>query len=143
MTAKTVLLVEDDRRLSEFVQWALQERGYTVLAVSYGETGLSLVGSADLVLLNLKLPGVSGLEVLRKVRDAGNYVPIIVISGVAGERERAEAEAHKVVEFVEKPFSVSGLLEKIDKAVGFVEHVETLAECDTRLQSFIERQTKN
>ncbi|WP_078651259.1 response regulator transcription factor [Streptomyces xylophagus] len=75
-----VLLIEDDRAVREGVQLALRRQGHDVVAVGTGEDGLGrlLSHGADVVVLDLMLPGMSGLEVCRRIRAGDNQVPIIM-----------------------------------------------------------------
>lgn len=137
---KTILLVEDDQNLADLVEHALREKGFEVLTARDGKTGLSLVADADLLLLNLKLPLLSGEELLGKLREDGNYVPAIVVTGTDDSEERVKR--HGIVDFVSKPFSMPDLLSKVEKAVGVAENIECIGKATGRLRGFIERQSQ-
>lgn len=140
--SKTVLLVEDDRVLNDVISRSLRTAGYDVLTAEDGEEGLKQVSKADLVLLNMKLPKVSGEEFLKRVRADGNYVPVIVITGLEKPDMMDRIGKYEIVDFVPKPFSAGELHSKVEKAVGVVEHFECLEKATSKLGNFIERQQK-
>ena len=74
--SKTILVVEDEHAIRDIMMWALQNQDYDVLVAENAEEAMPLVEKADLVLLNLKLPGMSGERFIEKVRAEGNFTPI-------------------------------------------------------------------
>src|SRR4051812_17957342 len=74
-----VLLIEDDRAVRDGLRMALSRQGHSVTAAATGEDGLGLLGSADVVVLDLMLPGMDGFEVCRRIRTAG-LLPIIMLT---------------------------------------------------------------
>jgi DNA-binding response OmpR family regulator len=74
-----VLLIEDDRAVRDGLRLALSRQGHSVTAAETGEEGLGLLGSADVVVLDLMLPGMDGFEVCRRIRAAG-LLPIIMLT---------------------------------------------------------------
>src|SRR5205085_8807367 len=77
-----VLLIEDDPRIQEIVERGLGARGFTVIRASDGPSGVELTQklAVDLVLLDLKLPGMPGVEVLERIRAAKPRLPVIVLT---------------------------------------------------------------
>jgi DNA-binding response OmpR family regulator len=102
----TVLLIEDELDLRELVRGYLQREGIGVLSTGSGAEGIALAagGTADLVVLDLGLPDVPGEEVVREVRR-GSDVPIVVLSGRAGEADRIRCFELGADDYVTKPFS--------------------------------------
>ena len=78
-----ILVVDDDEDVRDALKMTLEYEGYECLFARSGREGLDLIGaeSLDLVLLDVKMPGMDGLEVLRRMRERGDAVPVIVISG--------------------------------------------------------------
>src|SRR3954466_8311190 len=74
-----VLLIEDDRAVRDGLRLALSRQGHSVTAAETGEEGLGLLGSADVVVLDLMLPGMDGFEVCRRIRTSG-ALPIIMLT---------------------------------------------------------------
>ena len=77
-----ILLVEDEEKLARFVELELTHEGYQVEKAFDGRTGLELAekGGFDLLLLDIMLPGLNGLEVLRRLRKEGSSVPVIMLT---------------------------------------------------------------
>jgi len=119
-TAKTVLICEDDTNLRTLVRLALGEEGYRFFEAPDGPSGLALARRTqpDLIVLDLMLPGRSGLDVLRELRNARDLgeTPVIVISAWSHSDEAAvQAGADR---FVAKPFDPDELR---DAAVALLE----------------------
>lgn len=102
------MLVEDDAAIAEVVGLHLGEAGYQVRLARDGEEALRAVdaGGFDLMLLDLMLPGVDGLEVCRHLRRRQTYVPLIMISARASETHRVLGLELGADDYVPKPFSV-------------------------------------
>ena len=91
---QTILIIEDDRAISNFVSRALGVSGYRVIPASTGKEGLSLFFShgPDLVLLDLGLPDMDGLDILTQLRGLPREAPVIIIS--ARDREAEKVRPH-------------------------------------------------
>ena len=105
---KTLMLVEDDSAIAEVVGLHLRQAGFHVRLARDGEEALRAVdaGGFDLMLLDLMLPGVDGLEVCRHLRSRPTYVPLIMISARASETHRVLGLELGADDYVPKPFSV-------------------------------------
>lgn len=138
---KKVLIVEDDRNIRQIIARTLQIHGYTVLESGDGKEGYDLSHEADVILLDMFLPGISGPDLMKKVRENGNYVPIVVMSAVL-DQEGAEKSCNKfgMVDFIEKPFKATDLISKIDKAAHVADDLRFVRKATDRLKGFIERQ---
>lgn len=141
--SKKVLLVEDDRVLNDIIARSLRTVGHEVLVAEDGEDGLEKVKEADLVLLDLKLPRISGEQFLKRVRESGNYVPVIVITGLERSDALERIGKYEIVDFIPKPFSSADLHSKIEKAIGVAEQFECIEKATSKLGSFIERQKRS
>jgi CheY-like chemotaxis protein len=119
---RTVLLAEDDPDLLRFAEVTLRLGGYRVLAAADGESALALVRRArpDVVLLDLRLPGLDGWELLERLRSdaALERVPVVVVTASADPSERERASAARVVEFLVKPLSADTLLAAVERALS-------------------------
>ena len=116
MTNETVLVVDDDAQVRSFVvNTFLEPHGYDVLVATNGRDGLKLFleEGPDLALLDLHLPHLSGLDILRKMREEGVCVPAIVISAYGSEDSILEAFRLGAKDFLQKPFT----LEQVNAAV--------------------------
>ncbi len=114
MTAK-ILIVEDDATMAAGLEYNLAQAGYEVITAGDGPQGLeSALGAApDLVLLDLMLPGMTGMEVLAKLREAGSAVPVLILSAIDDEVEKVRGFDLGAVDYVTKPFGVAELLARI------------------------------
>jgi DNA-binding NtrC family response regulator len=120
---RTVLVVDDERNIRRTLQLVLEGEGYRVLGAETGADGLSLLASpdspVDLVILDVKLPDMSGLEVLERVRkdELTKDLPIIVISGHASVEEAARAIKLGASDFFEKPLARERVLVSVKNAL--------------------------
>jgi DNA-binding response OmpR family regulator len=114
-----VLVVEDEERIASFLVKGLRRSGFGVEHVSTGGDGLARLqsdGEFDLMLLDLGLPDVDGIDVLRVIRQRGLHIPVIILTARAGDREaclRLGADA-----FLVKPQPFARLLEHVRACAG-------------------------
>ncbi len=111
-----ILVVEDDITLRQVLTFTLGQEGYDVASARDGEAGLAaaLGGRFDLILLDLMLPGMSGLEVLRTLRRDEVPTPVIILSAKAGEVDLVVGLKIGADDYVTKPFSRPELLARIE-----------------------------
>jgi two-component system KDP operon response regulator KdpE len=114
----SILVVDDEREIVRALRRSLSAHGFTVLTASSGEEAVEMVPQhrPDLVLLDLLLPGMSGLEVCRRVRMTSN-VPIIVLSVKDAERDKVEALDLGADDYVAKPFGIGEVLARVRVAL--------------------------
>jgi len=112
---RTILIIEDEQAISNFVCRALTANDFKAVPAFSGKEGLSLFfsHSPDLVLLDLGLPDMDGLELLTQFRDLPREVPVIIISARDRESEKVTALDMGADDYVVKPFGVSELLARI------------------------------
>jgi len=110
-----VLLVEDDRDISEPLARALTREGYEVLAAFDGRVALesALDEPPDLIILDIGLPGMNGLDVCRHVREVRPQVPILMLTARDGEFETVAGLDAGADDYVTKPFGLSVLLARV------------------------------
>ncbi|MEY4717922.1 MAG: hypothetical protein RL563_540 [Pseudomonadota bacterium] len=110
-----LLLVEDDRHLNDALQKDLKLAGFAVDAVMDGETAefLGATEAYDIVVLDLGLPKLSGLEVLKRWRAANNPVPVIVLTARDAWYEKVDGFKAGTDDYLGKPFHVEELLARI------------------------------
>lgn len=124
---QTILIVEDEENISNFIASILNANSYSVLKAATGSEAMTIITSycPDLVLMDLGLPDMDGLDVLKKVR-AWSVIPIIVVSARDREREKVEAFDLGADDYLTKPFGTSELLARIRTALrhgrGVAEH---------------------
>jgi two-component system response regulator RegX3 len=114
-----ILVVEDDRTLRQALAFNLEREGYEVRSAVDGEQALAAArdGGLDLVLLDLMLPGMSGLEVLRTIRAEAIDTPVVILSAKGGEVDRVVGLKVGADDYVPKPFSRPELLARIESVL--------------------------
>jgi two-component system, OmpR family, KDP operon response regulator KdpE len=119
-----ILVVDDEIEIVRALQRSLAGHGYEVLVAESGEESLATIGKRcpDLVLLDLALPGMSGLEVCRRVREQSD-LPIIVISAKDKERDKVLALDLGADDYVSKPFGINEVLARIRVALRHAERM--------------------
>lgn len=115
---RRILVVEDDPSISLGLRMNLEAEGHAVQVADDGETGLELAraGGLDLVILDVMLPKLNGLEVLRTLRQEGSTVPIIVLSARGAEMDKVVGLELGAEDYITKPFGLAELLARV-KAV--------------------------
>ncbi len=117
MIKSKVLLIEDDQALTSVLQYNLKQAGYEVLSASDGNQGYMQARRflPDVVVLDLMIPGIDGMEVCRRLRDADEtrQVPIIMLTARSAEADQIGGFAAGADDYVTKPFSVKVLLQRI------------------------------
>ncbi|HXG45641.1 MAG TPA: response regulator transcription factor [Gemmatimonadales bacterium] len=111
-----ILVIEDDRTVGQYVVRGLEEHGYHAELVADGLEALRKVsqGSFDLVILDLRLPGLSGLDVLRTLRDRGVTTPILVLTAQDAVDFKVQALRSGADDYVTKPFAFEELLARVE-----------------------------
>ena len=114
---KKILLIDDERYVRDMIQLRLQEEGYDVSVASDGVEGLNIAKTfePDLIITDLMMEGMSGLEGIKKLRQEGIVCPILVLSGQTLEEDKKEAVAAGANGFVTKPVLPAKLLFEIGK----------------------------
>jgi len=111
-----VLVIEDDRTVGQYVKRGLDEHRYQADLVDDGMEGLRLAsgGQYDLIVLDLRLPGMTGFEVLRTLRDRGITTPILVLTAQDAVDFKVQALRMGADDYVTKPFAFEELLARVE-----------------------------
>jgi two-component system, OmpR family, response regulator len=111
-----ILVIEDDRTVGQYVKRGLEEQRFQTDLVDDGMEGLRLAsgGRYDLVVLDLRLPGMNGLEVLRTLRDRGLTTPILVLTAQDAVDFKVQALRSGADDYVTKPFAFEELLARVE-----------------------------
>jgi len=114
---ETILIIDDERSIIDLLEYNLQRHGYRVITARDGHRALSLAreASPDLIILDLMLPGIDGLDVCRTLRREGD-IPIIMLTARDEEADRVVGLELGADDYVTKPFSVRELMARV-KAV--------------------------
>jgi len=116
MAIRTLLVIEDDAAIRHGVVMAVRSGGYAAVECGDGSKAQTLITqvTCDLVLLDLVLPGASGLELLTQIRRERPTLPVIILTALGDERDRVRGLELGADDYVVKPFSVKELLARIE-----------------------------
>lgn len=114
-----VLIVEDDKPICKFIKVSLETQNYRCVETDNGSTAISLIHSLDpdLIILDLGLPDIDGIEVIGRVRACAKSNKIIVVSAREHERDKVEALDGGADDYLTKPFSLTELLARVRVAL--------------------------
>jgi len=125
MEARTILVVEDETEIRNLITYNLGKEGYCVLTAATGEAGMKLAGDRkpDLVLLDLMLPGVDGLDVCKRLKtdERTSGIPIIMVSARGEESDIVVGLELGADDYVSKPFSPRILLARVRSVLRRIE----------------------
>lgn len=118
---KRILVVDDDASIRDFIQTALDSKGFATILARDGCEALMRAerDAPDLVILDVMIPRRNGLVVLKRIQSwVGRRPRVMLVSGDTDPRHRAFAEAHGAAAFLQKPFDVDVLLEEVDRILA-------------------------
>ena len=115
----SVLVVDDNRDLGKLTSGVLKERGFRVNIAFDGESAVAKIKKQpyDLMLLDYRLPGISGLTVLEKTQQIRPNLKTIMVSAFGNDSTRARARELGAYAFLDKPFDIDGLVKVVKKAL--------------------------
>jgi DNA-binding response OmpR family regulator len=133
LVSRNVLVIEDDRDIARLVELHLRDEGYSVTVVSDGKLGLrqALAKPHDLVILDLILPGMDGLEVCRHIRNRPEYTPVLMLTAKSTDVDRILGLEMGADDYLTKPFNVRELLARVK---ALFRRVEALRAIDPAVQ---------
>ena len=128
--ADRILIVEDEEKLNRMIELELKYEGYETGKTLDGRTGLAMAlsGGYDLVLLDIMLPGLNGLEVLRRIRKENERLPVILLTARDTTMDKVSGLDSGADDYVTKPFAIEELLARIRTALR---HTRTALEDDS------------
>ena len=117
-----ILIIDDDEVLLKLLSIALTEEGYSVLSTADGPQGITLYKDHQpaLVLLDLGLPTMSGIEVLRELRRFDEKAKVIVVTGYGSVESAVVAIRYGAWDYIQKPVEIDALLKKMETALNSV-----------------------
>jgi DNA-binding response OmpR family regulator len=119
-TPSRILIVEDDPEFSLLVQYNLKAAGYQIVMMANGSAAAAWLGlhSADLMIVDCKVPGLSGIELVRRMRPQYGFPPAILMTGDAGRYDRNFLLSLGAVDCLLKPFSMSELIACVERGLA-------------------------
>ena len=111
-----ILVIEDDNRVAEFLDRGMRAEGYAVQVARNGTEGLAIARAGDytLILLDVMLPGINGMEVCQTLRREGRYVPILMLTAMSTVEDRVTGLRCGADDYLGKPFAFEELLARIE-----------------------------
>ena len=115
----SILIIDDDDQLRKSFQKILSEEGYNVQGAASGEAGLDIIRkkSPDLVVLDIRLPGMSGMETFQAIREIEGKLPVIIMTAYGTTETAIEATKMGAFDYVLKPFDIPDMLTVIKQAL--------------------------
>src|SRR5829696_6534188 len=119
MPKSRILVIDDEAAIRDSLKMTLEYEGYEFIGAATGQEGLALAEreAPDLVLLDVKMPGMDGIEVLERLRNMNEAVPVIVVSGHGTISTAVEATKKGAFDFIEKPFASERVLVSLRNAL--------------------------
>jgi DNA-binding NtrC family response regulator len=114
---KRILIVEDEEKLRRVIELQLTSKGFDVDKAATAEEGIRVVDRADLVLTDLKLPGMDGIEFLNVIRRQNAHVPVVIMTAFGSVETAVGAMKAGATDFILKPFSLDHLMQVVEKAL--------------------------
>ncbi|MDU5110925.1 MAG: response regulator transcription factor [Clostridium sp.] len=113
-----ILIVEDEEKIARFIELELKHEGYEVIKANNGRAGLEIAekGEVDLVILDVMLPEINGLEVLRRIRKVSD-IPVIMLTARDAVMDKVSGLDAGADDYVTKPFAIEELLARIRTAL--------------------------
>ena len=111
----TILIVEDEYAVARGIQYALQQEGYDVTVARNGEEGLEFATqrAPDLVVLDVRLPGMDGFEILRRLRSSGSKAPVLMLTARDDEVDKVVGLEMGADDYMTKPYGLRELMSRI------------------------------
>ncbi len=129
---KSILFVEDEQEIADIVTLHLGDLNYQITHTTDGIKGLTLAlkDSWDLILLDLTLPKIDGLDICKQVRESNPATPIILVSARSGEEERVLGLDIGADDYITKPFSIDELIARVKAVLRRVDALQGLTPAD-------------
>lgn len=134
-----ILVVEDEKKVAQFIRQALEEEHYIVDIAHDGETGLRMAGTTiyDLIILDVMLPGIDGLELMRRFRENKGTTPTLMLTAKTSTRDKVAGLDSGADDYLTKPFAVAELLARVRSLLrrGSMERATLLTIADLELDT--------
>ncbi|MED1951409.1 response regulator transcription factor [Brevibacillus centrosporus] len=133
MDKASILLIEDEKKISRFLQLELEYEGYEVLCAEDGVSGLELYASKkwDVVLLDVMIPRLNGMEVLRRIRASDSITPVILLTARDSLPDKVSGLDLGANDYITKPFAIEELLARLRVCMRMANHLKQETENGT------------
>lgn len=124
---KKILIIEDDFAIRQSIEFALRRKDYDVKTLDAGTEALAVIESfaPDIILLDIMLPGVDGLEIVQKVREHDSRTAIIMVSALGESSDKVKGLAQGADDYLSKPFSLDELIARVEANLRRIEKTST------------------
>jgi UDP-3-O-acyl N-acetylglucosamine deacetylase len=142
MKTPVILLVDDEQAIVDSLSGSIEDEGYSLLTAADGSQALHIIKSqpVDIVFLDIWLPGIDGMETLKRIKDFNSEIEVVMMTGHGTVNTAVQAVKHGAFDFLEKPFSldlVLDTLKRINEKWQAAGHAEAVGEEPERLQERI------
>ncbi|MED1795939.1 response regulator transcription factor [Brevibacillus nitrificans] len=133
MDKASILLIEDEKKISRFLELELEYEGYEVLCAEDGVSGLELYASQkwDVVLLDVMIPRLNGMEVLRRIRASDSITPVILLTARDSLPDKVSGLDLGANDYITKPFAIEELLARLRVCMRIANHLKQETESET------------
>ena len=111
----SIIIVEDEPHIAEGLAFNLESEGHTVLAVARAEEAKSVFQSYDMMILDIMLPGMSGIDLLKEIQNENQKYPVLILSSKASEKDLIKGLSAGADDYMTKPFSLPELLLRVER----------------------------
>jgi DNA-binding response OmpR family regulator len=117
---KNVLIAEDDKNIGNLIREIVERKGNNAVVTANGSEAYEIFSNIkfDLLITDLKMPKLDGMNLIKLIREKNKSIPIIIITGYGSERNRKLAENYGVVKFLSKPCSITDITLAIDQSLS-------------------------
>ena len=138
LLSRSILVVEDERDIAQLLKLHLAELCDEVVVTGNGHEGLraALSNRWGLIILDLGLPGISGLEICRRLREKANYTPVLMLTAKAAEQDRVRGLDFGADDYVTKPFCLLELLARVKAIFRRCEALQNQTTCEPELARY-------
>ena len=117
MKTPVILLVDDEQAIVDSLSGSIEDEGYSLLTASDGSQALHIIKSqpVDIVFLDIWLPGIDGMETLKRIKDFNSEIEVVMMTGHGTVNTAVQAVKHGAFDFLEKPFSLDVVLDTLKR----------------------------
>ncbi len=129
MAKTTILIVDDDKTICRTLKYQVNKGGYEAISANSGEECMYHLKQNDLslVLLDINLPGMSGMEVLEQIRQINSDLPVIMVTGIGSIESVVAAMKAGAYDYIEKPINLEAMMMRIEKALETINYKKEIA----------------